>query len=62
MTSPFKYIFTTKELADRWSLKPQTIANWRAKGTGPEFIKLGHSVRYHIEEIEKHEKISQKVV
>ncbi len=29
------------ELAERLHLKPKTLAEWRARGTGPEHIKTG---------------------
>lgn len=32
---------TTPELAKRWRLRPHTLANWRALGKGPAFIRLG---------------------
>lgn len=32
---------TPKELADRWKITPATLANWRARKTGIQFVKLG---------------------
>ena len=32
---------TSKELADRWRLSDQTLANWRHAGKGPPYIRVG---------------------
>ncbi|MGW4691960.1 helix-turn-helix transcriptional regulator [Kitasatospora cineracea] len=41
---------TPLEMAELANVTPKTLANWRALGTGPEFIKLspgrGGRVRY----------------
>lgn len=42
---------TARELADRWQVKPQRLANERSKGYGPPFIKIGSSVRYRISDV-----------
>lgn len=31
---------STNELAARWGLKPQTLKDYRHKGTGPEYVTL----------------------
>jgi predicted DNA-binding transcriptional regulator AlpA len=46
---------TLKELADRWSIKPATLYQWRWEGKGPPCIKVGRSVRYRLSDIEKYE-------
>jgi hypothetical protein len=51
---------TSKELADRWRLSDQTLANWRYAGKGPPFIRVGARVLYPVEGIYAHEKLSQK--
>jgi hypothetical protein len=39
---------TTEELAARWggAVSVGTLANWRSKGRGPAYQKLGAKVRY----------------
>jgi len=47
---------TTKEVAERLRLHPQTLINWRVKGDGPRFIKVGRKVVYPMIEVEAFEK------
>lgn len=51
---------TSKEVADRWRLSDQTLANWRHAGKGPPFIRVGSRVLYPIEAINAFEKLSQQ--
>lgn len=51
---------TSKELAQRWRLNDQTLANWRHVGKGPPFIRVGARVLYPIEGIESFERLSTK--
>ncbi|MEI7669979.1 MAG: DNA-binding protein [Pseudomonadota bacterium] len=39
---------TDKEVAERWKgvVRIGTLSNWRVKGTGPHYIKIGRSVLY----------------
>jgi excisionase family DNA binding protein len=37
---------TTEELAGVFKVSPDTIRDWRKKGTGPRAMKVGHAVRY----------------
>lgn len=30
-----------KELAERWCVAVQTLANWRSTGKGPRFLRVG---------------------
>lgn len=41
MDSPSPRVLTPPELATRWQIHPQTLANWRAQGRGPAYFKLG---------------------
>jgi hypothetical protein len=50
---------TSKEVAARWRLSDQTLANWRSAGKGPPFIRVGTRVLYPIEGIYAHERIDQ---
>lgn len=51
---------TSKEVADRWRLSDQTLANWRHAGKGPPFIRVGSRVLYPMEAINAFEKLSQQ--
>jgi hypothetical protein len=38
---------TTAQIAQRFNLKPETLANWRCGRKGPPFVKMeGGTVRY----------------
>lgn len=37
---------TTVELAARWGVAKGTIENWRIRGCGPQFVKIGKKVFY----------------
>jgi hypothetical protein len=49
---------TGPELASRWKLSHQTLANWRHAGKGPPFIRVGSRVLYPVEGITSFERIS----
>jgi hypothetical protein len=49
---------TPKELAIRWRLNHQTLANWRHARKGPPFIRVGARVLYPLEGIHAYEKLS----
>ena len=48
---------TTEQLVERWSgaVAHNTIVNWRGKGEGPPYTKIGHKVLYPIDELENWE-------
>ena len=43
------------DLADRWGMSERTLENWRWKGRGPRFLKIGGRVSYRIEDVEAFE-------
>ena len=45
-------MFTTKEAAQRLGLTKSTLEAWRCRGGGPDFVKMGRSVRYRAEDLE----------
>jgi hypothetical protein len=55
--------FTPEQAAGRWSgaITTATLANWRASGTGPAYVKLGSRVVYPLEELLAFEKKGLKV-
>ena len=46
---------TPKETADRLRTSVGTLSNWRVRGEGPRFIKMGRKVLYPLVEIEAFE-------
>lgn len=47
---------TPKELAERWNVQEQTLANQRWLKTGPKFTKRGWMIIYPLTEILQYEK------
>lgn len=47
---------TTKQLAERWRMHVNSLANWRVEGKGPRFVKVGKVILYSVAEIEAYEK------
>lgn len=47
--------FNENQLAERWALSIKTLQDWRRKGTGPAYLKLGKAIRYPHEIVEKFE-------
>ncbi len=43
-------------LAERWDVTPYTLRQWRWKGIGPLYFKIGKSVKYRIEDVTEFEK------
>ncbi|MPY72882.1 MAG: helix-turn-helix domain-containing protein [Alphaproteobacteria bacterium] len=49
---------TPAELAERWKVSRGVLANWRAQGKGPGFIRLGPKggcIVYRLSEVEAYE-------
>lgn len=45
-----------RELAARWKLTARTLQQWRAKGIGPRYIRLGErSIFYRLADVEAYE-------
>ena len=45
-------LMTTKQLAEYLGIAVSTILQYRATGTGPNYIKLGHLVRYRQKDVD----------
>jgi hypothetical protein len=41
-----RMLLTPKQTGERIKKHEQTLANWRCKGIGPEYLKLGGAVYY----------------
>ena len=39
-------LMTEKDVASLICISPRALQNWRLRGGGPEYIKIGRSVRY----------------
>jgi hypothetical protein len=46
---------TTAQLSKRWHVSIVTLKYWRWKGGGPDFVKIGRTVKYRIEDVETFE-------
>lgn len=44
-----------EDLAERWGVSTGTLSNWRTRGEGPAYVKLGAAVRYALADIEQYE-------
>jgi hypothetical protein len=55
MSAEDKTTFTTAELAKRWSMSPITLSNWRQKGIGPSYTKIGRVVIYRLQDVLSYE-------
>ena len=53
-------MLTTHEAASYLRLSPRTLERLRVEGTGPKFVRCGHSIRYRQSDVE--ERIAQRVV
>lgn len=47
--------YTPKQLAVRWHMTEQTLANWRSLQRGPPFIRISNRVLYPKETVHSHE-------
>ncbi|NEX22166.1 helix-turn-helix domain-containing protein [Thiorhodococcus mannitoliphagus] len=45
-------LLTEREAATELSLSIRTLQQWRVRGVGPSFLKLGRAVRYDADTLE----------
>ena len=50
-TSPIIELLTDQQVSRISGVTPKTLANWRCKGVGPVFCKVGHHIRYRPEDV-----------
>lgn len=57
MEMPNAVNLTPAQLVDRWNnaVTTGTLSNWRSKGRGPSFVKIGKSVRYPLAAVQAYE-------
>lgn len=48
--------FTPDQVAERYQVSEATLKEWRYKGTGPAYVRLGRHVRYPAKDIEEWER------
>lgn len=62
MTAPV--FLTSDELAKRWRMHVHALSNWRVRGRGPAFVKMGAGrnsrVLYRLDDVEKYEAAGRK--
>lgn len=46
-------LLSEREAAKLVSVSIRTIQQWRLRGEGPPFLKIGRAVRYSVEDIER---------
>ena len=42
----YRRLMDENETAERLGLSPRTLQAWRVRGGGPQYVKIGRSVRY----------------
>lgn len=47
---------TPDQVAERYQVSEATLKEWRYKGTGPEYVRLGRHVRYPAKALEQWER------
>jgi hypothetical protein len=47
--SPLRQLLTESATAKLLSLSPRTLQQWRIRGNGPPFVRLGAAIRYDAE-------------
>ena len=52
--------FTPKQLAERWHITEQTLANWRSLQRGPPFIRISNRVLYPTQDVMDHEELQKQ--
>lgn len=50
-----------RQLARRWGVSEQTLANWRWQRIGPSYLKIGGRILYRLEDIEQFETENLKI-
>lgn len=53
MPSDFPRLVDTKTAAEMLGATPSRLEQWRHRGVGPVYVKVGQSVRYPVDELER---------
>ena len=54
LTAALLELMTTTQAAELLQVKPQTLEQWRWRGCGPRFVKVGRSCRYRRGDLENY--------
>jgi len=46
-------LLTERDVARMTGMSVATVQHWRYAGTGPKYLKIGKSVRYHLADVRK---------
>ena len=46
-------LLTQDSLAAELKMRPQSLADWRHRGKGPDYVKLGQLVRYRRSDVQR---------
>lgn len=46
-----RILLTDQQIEEMYGVNRKTLANWRVKGLGPSFVKIGAAVRYRPEDL-----------
>lgn len=46
-----RVVISERELAARWGKSVRSLQRWRAEGCGPQYMRIGGSILYRIEDI-----------
>ncbi|RIL08215.1 MAG: hypothetical protein DCC71_00230 [Proteobacteria bacterium] len=49
---PVSRLVTVRDASELLGVSMRTLQKWRLQGSGPRFVKLGHSVRYDVKDLE----------
>ena len=46
---------TPDQVAERYQVSPDSLKEWRYKGVGPKYLRIGKRVRYRMADLERWE-------
>jgi predicted site-specific integrase-resolvase len=46
---------TPDQVAERYQVSPDSLKEWRYKGVGPKYLRIGKRVRYRVSDLERWE-------
>lgn len=62
LPKPAQVMLTPAELIERWKggVSAATLATWRSRGGGLQFVKVGRAILYPLADVEAYEKQHRK--
>ncbi len=54
-------LLTAADVSERFGVPAKTLADWRSRGIGPAYVRLGRHCRYRLEDVMRYEE-SRRVV